>query len=142
VPTRRLAKADHFRAALTHRQWQTGICKKIRPRSAASTSFSVAASYLRSRLFVLAVFGHKRRPLNHQDLVMTSHRLTLKLLGMNLTINGSAVDVDDRHAKTPLLWVRATCSGCTARNSAAESAIAQPAPFCSMERIRSRARPR
>ncbi len=24
---------------------------------------------------------------------------------MNLTINGSAVEVDDRHAKTPLLWV-------------------------------------
>jgi len=29
----------------------------------------------------------------------------LKLLGMNLTINGSAVKLDDRHAKTPLLWV-------------------------------------
>src|SRR5260221_7641443 len=29
----------------------------------------------------------------------------------------------------------ATCSGCTARNSAVESAIAQPAPFCSMERM-------
>ncbi len=24
---------------------------------------------------------------------------------MNLTINGSAVKLDDRHAKTPLLWV-------------------------------------
>jgi hypothetical protein len=24
---------------------------------------------------------------------------------MNLTINGSAVELDDRHAKTPLLWV-------------------------------------
>src|SRR6266436_9431853 len=24
---------------------------------------------------------------------------------MNLTINGSAVQVDDRHAETPLLWV-------------------------------------
>ena len=27
---------------------------------------------------------------------------------MNLTINGSAVEVDDRHAKTPLLWVLRT----------------------------------
>jgi hypothetical protein len=30
----------------------------------------------------------------------------LKLLGMNLTINSSAVKLDDRHAKMPLLgWV-------------------------------------
>jgi len=27
------------------------------------------------------------------------------MVAMKLTINGSAVQVEDRHAKTPLLWV-------------------------------------
>ena len=45
---------------------------------------------------------------------------------MNLTINGSAVKLDDRHAKTPLLWVLRDVLGTQARNSAAESATAQP----------------
>jgi hypothetical protein len=37
--------------------------------------------------------------------VRTSHHIHLEAVGMNLTINGSTVKLDDRHAKVPS-WSR------------------------------------
>src|SRR4051812_44164101 len=52
---------------------------------------------------------------NHQDLVRPSHHAVREAPGdanasqvwtlMKLTVNHADVEVDDRHAKTPLLWV-------------------------------------
>ena len=38
---------------------------------------------------------------------------------MKLVVNGADVEVDDRHAKTPLLWVLRDVLGCAERSSAA-----------------------
>src|SRR6266851_1510574 len=59
--------------------------------------------------------GHWPGHLNHQDLVRPSHHVVREAHGdanasqvwtlMKLTVNAANVEVDDRHAKTPLLWV-------------------------------------